>query len=43
MAQTNTAEVTVASMYAVLNRLDDASIENIAKWVSSWNLRNEKL
>lgn len=27
----------VASMYAILNRLSDKSLEAIAMWVSAWN------
>lgn len=39
---TEQATPEVASMHAVLNRLSDNSLANVAKWVSSWNLRNEK-
>lgn len=30
----------VASMYAILNRLSEKSLEAIAMWVSAWNTEN---
>lgn len=30
----------VASMYAILNRLSDTSLEAIAMWLSAWNKDN---
>lgn len=31
----------VVSMYAILNRLSDKSLEAIALWVSAWNTDNQ--
>lgn len=31
----------VVSMYAILNRLSDKSLEAIALWVSAWNADNQ--
>jgi len=30
----------VVSMYAILNRLSDKSLQAVAMWVSAWNFNN---
>lgn len=33
----------VASMYAILNRLSDKSLEAVGMWLSIWNFNNSEI